>query len=89
VKYQVSCENKANQKLPQVEYKTIFYSLDQIFIEWFVGLTDGEGNFYIKLSRNQVQLMFQIGLHLDDLPLLNYLKAKLACGYITLNTKEN
>ena len=32
--------------------------------------------------------MFQIGLHWDDLPLLNYLKDKLQCGYITQNPKE-
>ncbi len=50
-----------------------------------VGFVDGEGNFLIKLSRNQVQLMFQIGLHWDDLPLLTYLKDKLQCGYITQN----
>jgi hypothetical protein len=47
-----------------------------------------ESNFYVKLSRNQVQLMFQIGLHIDDLPLLTYLKDKLQCGYITQNSKE-
>jgi hypothetical protein len=32
--------------------------------------------------------MFQIGLHLDDLPLLLALKNKLQCGYITINHKE-
>ena len=73
----------------QVGYKSLFDSLDQSFIQWFVGFTDAEGCFLIKLSRNKVQPMFQIGLHIDDLPLLEYLKTKLACGYISSNTEEN
>jgi len=32
-------------------------------------------------ATSSLQLMFQIGLHLDDLPLLLALKNKLQCGY--------
>lgn len=43
----------------------------------------------MKLTRRRsLQLMFKIGLHLDDLPLLLALKNKLQCGYITINHKE-
>lgn len=53
------------------------------------GSSDAEANFCIKLTRRRsLQLMFQIGLHLDDLPLLLALKNKLQCGYITINHKE-
>jgi hypothetical protein len=51
--------------------------------EWFDGFTDAEGNFCIKLNKTRVQLMFQIGLHWDNLPLLTFLKDKLQYGYIT------
>jgi hypothetical protein len=71
-----------------VEYETLFDSLDKYFIQWFVGFSDGESNFQIKLTEDRIQLMFQIGLHWDDLPLLTYLKDKLQCGYITQNPKE-
>lgn len=43
------------------------YSLRKEFIEWFVGFTDGEGNFNIKLTGltdntfKYVQFTFQIG----------------------------
>ena len=47
------------------------------FLEWFVGFTDAEGNFNIKitgLSENtfNAQFTFQIGLHKDDEPVLYY-----------------
>lgn len=73
----------------QVGYKSLFDSLDQSFIQWFVGFSDAESNFLIKLTEDRVQLMFQIGLHWDDLPLLTYLKEKLQCGYITHSPKED
>ena len=76
------------KKQEKVDYKSIFDSLDQSFIEWFVGFSDAEANFQIKLNEGKVQLMFQIGLHLDDYPLLCYIKEKLQCGYITLDHKR-
>jgi hypothetical protein len=84
-----SLESSPAKKLTKDDYRQIFNSLDKRFIEWFVGFSDAEANFLIKLSNDQVQLMFQIGLHEDDLPLLTYLKSKLQCGYITQNSKEN
>jgi hypothetical protein len=59
--------------------------LHKNFLEWFVGFTD-EGNFNISLRNfspktftspakyNSFILTFQIGLHIDDVDILNYLK---------------
>lgn len=55
------------------------------FIEWFVGLTDGEGSFgFIKRkSRNSYIFRFRISLHLDDIAVLYYIKAKLGLGRVS------
>lgn len=59
------------------------------FLEWFVGFTDGEGNFNIKLTDfnhnnfKYVQFTFQIGLHKDDITVLEYIMNNLKCGHIS------
>ena len=59
------------------------------FIEWFVGFTDGEGNFNIKLTDltdntfKNVQFTFQIGLHKDEIEVLEYIRKTLQCGHIS------
>jgi len=59
------------------------------FIEWFVGFTDGEGNFNIKLTDltdntfKNVQFTFQIGLHKDEIEVLEYIMKTLQCGHIS------
>jgi group I intron endonuclease len=73
------------------------YYLKKEFIEWFVGFTDGEGNFNIKLTDltdntfKYVQFTFQIGLHKDDIKILEYIKYTLQCGHISKsgNNKVN
>lgn len=63
--------------------------LDKNFIQWFVGFVDAEGNFNISLkglkdnTYNSLNLTFQIGLHIDDLSILEYIKNKLNCGSIS------
>lgn len=65
------------------------YYLDKRFIEWFVGFTDAEGNFYIKLTAlkdntfKSVQFTFQIGLHKDEIKVLEYIMNTLKCGHIS------
>nr|YP_009370187.1 cytochrome c oxidase subunit III [Bryoria tenuis]ARO90291.1 cytochrome c oxidase subunit III [Bryoria tenuis] len=65
------------------------YYLQKNFLEWFVGFTDAEGNFKIKitgLSENtfkNAQFTFQIGLHKDDESVLNYIMNTLNCGHIS------
>ena len=71
--------------------KTEPYYLKQEFIEWFVGFTDGEGNFNIKLTDltgntfKYVQFTFQIGLHKDDIKVLEFIKDTLQCGHISIS----
>uniref|UniRef100_UPI0023EFFD51 homing endonuclease n=1 Tax=Leptographium wingfieldii TaxID=155675 RepID=UPI0023EFFD51 len=63
--------------------------LDRSFIEWFVGFTDAEGNFNIKLTDlnnntfKYVQFTFQIDLHKDDIKVLEYIRDNLKCGHIS------
>lgn len=67
--------------------KTI--KLDKNFINWLVGFTDAEGNFHISLKGlqgnkyNNLNLIFQIGLHEKDLAVLEFIKNKLNCGSIS------
>jgi hypothetical protein len=67
------------------------YYLDKSFLEWLAGFVDGEGNFNISLRNfkdnkyNSLILTFQIGLHIDDLPLLHFIKNKLQCGHISIS----
>jgi heme/copper-type cytochrome/quinol oxidase subunit 3 len=66
-----------------------FYYLDKSFIEWFVGFVDSEGNFNIKITGlndktfKNVQFTFQIGLHKDDIKVLEYIMNTLKCGHIS------
>lgn len=66
-----------------------YFKLENKFLEWFVGFTDAEGNFNIKITGLNVniyknaQFTFQIGLHKDDEPVLIYIKSKLRCGHIS------
>jgi len=65
------------------------YFLEKDFLEWFVGFTDAEGNFNIKLNNlnnntfKNVQFTFQIGLHEDDREVLSYILNTLKCGHIS------
>lgn len=67
--------------------------MDMSFLEWFTGFVDAEGNFNISLRNynikdnkyNSLILTFQIGLHIDDLNVLNLIKDKLGCGKISIS----
>lgn len=67
------------------------FSLDRKFLEWFVGFSDAESNFHIRLVDlkdnyfKSVQFTFQIGLHKDDLKTLEYIKETLRCGHISIS----
>ena len=64
-------------------------NLKKEFLDWFIGFTDGEGNFNIKLTGleentfKNLQLTFQIGLHKDEIKTLEYIKNTLKCGHIS------
>lgn len=62
------------------------------FFEWLAGFTDAEGTFYVGVSglNKKVSLRFKIGLHLDDLPVLEFIVSRLGFGkiYIHKNSAE-
>ena len=66
-----------------------YITLKKDFLEWFVGFTDGEGNFHIRLTDlkdntyKNAQFTFQIGLHADDIKVLEYIMNTLKCGHIS------
>jgi LAGLIDADG endonuclease len=60
------------------------------FLNWFVGFTDGEGNFTIGVNKNNVSFTFNIEVHIDDIQSLEEIKKNLKVGYIMkLKTKNN
>ena len=66
-----------------------YFYLQKDFLEWFAGFTDAEGNFNIKITAlgedtyKNAQFTFQISLHKDDEPVLNYIMTNLKCGHIS------
>ena len=63
-------------------YSTINIEIDKEFYKWFSGFTDAEGNFIILTLPKGFTFKFSIGLHIDDLPVLNYIKDKLGFGSV-------
>lgn len=68
--------------------KTIKSNLSE-FHQWFVGFTDGEGNFSINASYNEdktkikrVNFEFRIALHIDDISVLEYIRDRLQVGNV-------
>ena len=53
------------------------------FYAWFSGFTDGEGSFYIAISKI-CSFRFQINLHKDDLNVLYYIQRLLGFGEVRL-----
>lgn len=58
------------------------FTEDKEFYKWFAGFTDAEGSFGIFTQSKGFYLKFSIGLHIDDLPVLNFIKNKLGFGSI-------
>ena len=71
------------------------YYLEKSFLEWFVGFTDSEGNFNIKITGltdntfKNVQFTFQIGLHKDEIKVLEYIMSILKCGHISKSKSKD
>ncbi len=80
--------NKLLITFPQ-STKANSYYLEREFLEWFAGFTDGEGNFNIKLTAlkdntyRYAQFTFQIGLHKDEIKVLEYIMNTIKCGHIS------
>ena len=71
-------------ELPNGQQLTL--SLD--FIEWFRGFTDAEGCFLYSRSRYRC-FRFSIGLHIDDVAPLEYIKNTLQIGRVSISPKWN
>lgn len=63
-------------------YSTNSIENDKEFYKWFSGFTDAEGNFMILTLPKGFTFKFSIGLHIDDLHVLNYIKDKLGFGIV-------
>ena len=57
-------------------------NLDVEFYKWFSGFTDAEGTFMIVSQVKGFSFKFSIGLHIDDLNVLNYIKDQLGFGNV-------
>jgi hypothetical protein len=89
--YSDNKENKNNEIYINNNNKENRMNKDQ-FKEWFVGLTDGEGSFTIGMDERNIKtkfnFRFNIGLHVDDRPLLEFIQINLGCGRVK-NNKDN
>ena len=92
IKNNAELNNKLLIHIPSYKDKIAnSYYLEKNFLEWFIGFTDAEGNFNIKITGLTVtedtfknaQFTFQIGLHKDDESVLNYIMNTLKCGHIS------
>lgn len=60
--------------------------LSPSFLEWFCGVTDGEGTFYIRKRTSSVfSFKFVIGMHIDDIAMLNFIQKTLGFGKVSIN----
>jgi len=60
------------------------------FIEWFVGFTDGEGCFSIRIQNEKtISLIFTIELHKDDVEVLHKIANGLGVGRVLVNKNKD
>jgi len=60
------------------------------FWEWLCGLTDGEGNFYIRRRSTDTSVYsfkFSIGVHVDDINMLIFIQKTLGFGKVYISGK--
>ena len=56
---------------------------EEEFFEWLAGFTDAEGTFYVGVSLyKKVSFKYQIGLHIDDRRVLEFIISRLGFGKI-------
>ena len=64
-----------------IKYTTSDKNSDE-FYQWFVGFSDAEGSFGIFSLSDGFSFNFTIGLHRDDLPVLNHIQNTLGFGSV-------
>lgn len=68
----------------QRHYSTLKKFSSSDFIEWFRGIADSEGTFrIISINSNNFGFRFEIGLHIDDIKMLEFIKQMLQMGSVT------
>jgi len=83
-------KNKESYLMLTTKGNKSFY-LNTELLQWLSGFTDAEGNFNISLRNfkenkyNSLVITFQIGLHIDDLPVLKFIQTNLNCGHIAIS----
>lgn len=77
--------SEAMQSSQDVIIKKVY--INDEFLYWFSGFTEGEGNFLITIDRNYVKLRFKISLHIDDLKVIEIIQSNLNIGRITKEKK--
>ena len=65
------------------------FKINEEFLFWLSGFTDGEGNFSITLDRGYIRFRFKINLHIDDLQVLNFIKSELNIGIIIVEENRS
>nr|YP_009254039.1 hypothetical protein [Hypomyces aurantius]ANC62724.1 hypothetical protein [Hypomyces aurantius] len=82
--------NYSSEAMQRSEYENLNkVNINDEFLHWFSGFTDAEGNFLITIDRNYVKLRFKIGLHIDDLKVLQIIQSNLNIGRITEENNRN
>lgn len=67
--------------------------LNENFLKWFVGLSDGESSFYftrtvIQNKYVKYSFIFKLTMHIDDRKVLEYIQQKLNIGRLSENGDE-
>jgi hypothetical protein len=62
-------------------------NLDNLFLDWFIGFTEGDGSFQIFTESGKKHLCFM--LNQADLGLLNYIKKQFGFGNVTIFSQPN
>jgi len=61
----------------------------KIFLQWLVGLTDGDGSFSILRQGDKWNLTFKISQNTYNLRVLHYIKNQLGVGSISVESKTS
>jgi hypothetical protein len=60
----------------------------ELFYQWLVGLTDGDGTFSVIKQKNSWSLTFKISLNIYNIKLLYFIKSFLKYGIVTIDNKN-
>jgi len=61
---------------------------NELFKQWFVGMTDGDGSFSIYQQGDKCNLIFKISQNTYNLRLLYYIKKQLGVGSVSVESNR-